>query len=87
MRAFRLAGDNLLLTLSNQSPDRLGGLGSTLDPVADALKIELQFDWLTTRIVESDDLNKPSIALATLLGNHHAVKRLLLGTLSRQSDS
>lgn len=49
--------------------------------------IELQLDWLAARIVESQNLNKPTITLGSLLGDHHAVERLLLCTLSRQSDS
>jgi hypothetical protein len=82
-----LLGRNLLLlALGDQVAHRVTRLRTLANPVADALVIKLEFDGLTAWIVVADDLDKPSVALGSLVGDHDAIKRLLLGTVSCQSD-
>ena len=57
-----LAG-TLLFAFANQVAHGVGRLRAALQPVADALVIELQLYWFAARVVMADDFNETAVAL------------------------
>ena len=83
---FRGSGAFGLRSLLDQLTHGVCRLGAFLDPIANAISLELDRGRLASRIISSDVFQKRAIAFRLLLFDHNAIRGSLFRAGTHQSD-
>ena len=81
-----LGGQRLVLHARNDLGDAVGGLGALGNPLVDLGDVEIDDRRITCGVVGADLLDDATIALLALVGDHDAIERGLVGTMTCQTD-